>query len=204
MLHASMRRIGPVPGGAQGLIGLIEGIITPTGTLLMVLGADNGWDEINHGPEAERAVIVASASPFDPLRTPAYHEVGVLAEQFRQMPGTLVSNSPEGRFAARGARAAELLADAPWDDYYGPSSPLERLCDWGGASCAWEPTPTPSRRYTMRNSFVLCRANAVYADMPMWEASDAQSSKRKAVSTMSTASLTGRARTTLPTGPRSI
>ena len=28
---------------------------------------------------------------------------------------------------ARGAGAAELVADIPWDDYYGPGSPLERL-----------------------------------------------------------------------------
>ncbi|MFM1921390.1 MAG: hypothetical protein RLZZ303_3024 [Candidatus Hydrogenedentota bacterium] len=132
MLHASMRRIGPVPGGARGLIGQIEEVVTPSGTLLMVLGAENGWDEINQRPEAERAALLALAPPFDPLRTPAYHEVGVLAEQFRQMQGTLVSNNPEGRFAARGGRAEEILSNAPWDDYYGPGSPLEKLCKWGG------------------------------------------------------------------------
>src|SRR5690606_22545429 len=37
-----------------------------------------------------------------------------------------------GRFAAWGARAVDLLRDQPWNDYYGPGSPLEKLCAWGG------------------------------------------------------------------------
>ena len=59
-------------------------------------------------------------------------EVGWLAEAFRRRPGTLLSDNPSGRLGARGARAAALLADQPWDDYYGPGSPLQKLCDWGG------------------------------------------------------------------------
>jgi aminoglycoside N3'-acetyltransferase len=59
-------------------------------------------------------------------------EVGYLAEAFRVRPDTIVTDNPSGRFAARGARAAELLRDAPWDDYYGPDSPLDRLCKADG------------------------------------------------------------------------
>ena len=44
----------------------------------------------------------------------------------------LVSDHPEGRFGARGPLAAALVADVPWDDYYGPGSPLERLVQYGG------------------------------------------------------------------------
>ena len=44
-----------------------------------------------------------------------------------------MSDNPEGRFGARGALAETLLSDAPWDDYYGPGSPLAHLCDLGGA-----------------------------------------------------------------------
>jgi aminoglycoside N3'-acetyltransferase len=43
----------------------------------------------------------------------------------------VVSDHPEGRFAAAGPLAGELLANVPWDDYYGPGSPLERLIDGG-------------------------------------------------------------------------
>jgi aminoglycoside N3'-acetyltransferase len=58
--------------------------------------------------------------------------VGALAEVFRTLPRTVVSDHPDGRFGARGPRAAELLADVPWDDYYGPGSPLQRFTDAGG------------------------------------------------------------------------
>jgi aminoglycoside N3'-acetyltransferase len=51
---------------------------------------------------------------------------------FRTTPGTRVSNHPEGRFGARGRLADELVRDVPWDDYYGPGSPLERLVEHDG------------------------------------------------------------------------
>jgi aminoglycoside 3-N-acetyltransferase len=38
-----------------------------------------------------------------------------------------VSDHPEGRFAAAGPLAEALVRDVPWDDYYGPGSPLERF-----------------------------------------------------------------------------
>ena len=47
-------------------------------------------------------------------------------------PGTLVSDHPEGRFAARGPAAAALLAEVPWDDYYGFGSPLDRFVQHRG------------------------------------------------------------------------
>jgi aminoglycoside N3'-acetyltransferase len=58
--------------------------------------------------------------------------VGYLAEAFRQLPRTQVADNPSGRFAARGRLAHDLLEDAPWHDYYGPGSPLDRLCRAGG------------------------------------------------------------------------
>ena len=73
------------------------------------------------------------AEPFDPRTTPAQEDVGLLAELFRTTPGTVVSDHPEGRFGARGRRAAELMADVPWHDYYGPGSPLERVVEAGGS-----------------------------------------------------------------------
>ncbi len=70
--------------------------------------------------------------PFDARTTPASPDVGTLAEVFRCRQGTVVSDHPEGRFAASGARAHDLLDAVPWDDYFGPGSPLERLVADGG------------------------------------------------------------------------
>ena len=127
MVHASMRRLGPIEGGALGLIEALDTSVGSDGTLLMVLGADDPWSWVNERPERERVAALADAPPFDSRTTPAEREVGVLAEMFRTAAGTVVNDHPEGRFAARGGRAHELVDDPPWDDYYGPGSPLERL-----------------------------------------------------------------------------
>lgn len=132
MVHASLRAIGPVEGGADGVIEALEAAVGPNGTLLMLLGARDDWDWVNGRPEHEREALLADAEPFDPEHTPAQPDVGVLAEVFRTRPGTLVDTQPEGRFAARGTGAAALLGETPWNDYYGPGSVLERLMQSGG------------------------------------------------------------------------
>ncbi|HEY1176049.1 MAG TPA: AAC(3) family N-acetyltransferase [Phytomonospora sp.] len=133
MAHASLRRMGPVEGGPAGVIAALDAAVGADGGWMMTLGAANAWDWVNEKPEAERAALLADAIPFDPATTPAEGDVGYLAEAFRQAPSTLVTDNPEGRFGARGSLAAELLRDAPWNDYYGHGSPLQRLCEFGGA-----------------------------------------------------------------------
>ncbi len=132
MVHASLRAVGPVVGGADGVIDALAAAIGPSGTLFMTLGARDDWDWVNKRPEGDRADLLRDADPFDCLLTPADPEVGVLAEVFRTRPATLVSDHPDGRFGASGPLAAELLTDVPWDDYYGPGSPLERFIQAGG------------------------------------------------------------------------
>jgi aminoglycoside N3'-acetyltransferase len=132
MVHASLKAIGPTEGRVAGLIEALDRAVGQRGTLLMVLGARNEHAWVNHEPEDARAALLERAEPFDALVTPADADVGTLAELFRQHPGTRVSDHPEGRFAARGARAEALVADPPWHDYYGPGSALQRLVDLDG------------------------------------------------------------------------
>ena len=132
MLHASLRAVGPVEGGAVGVIEALRTAVGDSGTLLMVLGARDGWQWVNDLPEPERAAHLGGAEPFDCLTTPADPDVGVLAEAFRCYPGTLVSDHPEGRFAAFGLSASDLVVDPPWDDYFGPGSALERFVGLNG------------------------------------------------------------------------
>lgn len=115
MVHASLRRTGPIDGGAATLIGALD---AAAGTWMMTLGA---IEQEGDDP-----------APFDALTTPADPDIGVLAEVFRTTPGTVVSDHPEGRFGARGERAAWLVADQPWHHYYGPGSPLAKLAEAGG------------------------------------------------------------------------
>ena len=132
MLHASLKAIGPVDGGAPGIIDALGAAVGPSGTLLMVLGSRDDFAWVNERPEGERAGLLGGSPPFDATTTPAGPDVGTLAEVMRNLSGVLVSDHPDGRFAAIGARAGEFVRDVPWDDYYGPGSPLERLVEADG------------------------------------------------------------------------
>jgi aminoglycoside N3'-acetyltransferase len=114
IVHVSMRSLGAVEGGADTVVRVLDVAVGAGGTVVVVLGA------------------VEDGTPFDHLTTPADPDVGVLPEVFRRTAGTLVNDHPDGRFGARGALAAELLAGEPWDDYYGPGSLLERVVQRGG------------------------------------------------------------------------
>lgn len=137
MLHASLRKLGlarsqGVERGAEQLFDALEASVGDTGTLLMVLGTEYPLDSVNLRPVEQRAALLAGTEPFDFVNAPVLPEVGWVAEAFRRRAGTQVSSNPSGRFGARGARAEELLRDQPWNDYYGPGSPLEKLCRAGG------------------------------------------------------------------------
>lgn len=132
MVHASLRAIGPTDGRADGLIDTLHRALGARGTLLMVLGASNPWEWVNALPEPQRAAHLVDAEPFDALGTPADPDVGTLAEVLRRHRGTLLSDHPEGRFAALGFAAEALTVDPPWDDYFGPGSTLERLVERDG------------------------------------------------------------------------
>lgn len=132
MVHASLRAVGPVDGGADGLIDALNVAVGPDGTLFMTLGARDDWAWVNERPERDRPQLLRNVEPFDCLVTPADPDVGVLAEVFRNRPDTTVSDHPEGRFGACGPLADTLLGDVPWDDYYGPRSPLERFVEARG------------------------------------------------------------------------
>lgn len=113
MVHASLRRLGPVQGGAEAVLDALLAVIGPAGTLVMLLCANDDF-------------------PFDALTTPADPDVGILAEVFRQRPGTLVNDHPAARFAACGPLAQTLLHPIPLHDYYGPGSVLERFVEADG------------------------------------------------------------------------
>lgn len=114
MTHASMRRVGPIEGGAKSVVDAELAAVGAEGTLLMVLGADGG-------------------EPFSAQTTPAdVADMGILAEVFRTYPGVQVSDHPAARFASVGRRARGLLHPMPLHDYHGPGSPLERLTQLGG------------------------------------------------------------------------
>lgn len=113
MVHASLRRIGPIEGGAGTLIDSLSEAQGGSGTFVMPLGSRDG-------------------DLFDALTSPAEADIGVLAEVFRQREGVRVNDHPAGRFAALGPLAGQILEPIPLHDYYGPGSPLSRFASLGG------------------------------------------------------------------------
>jgi aminoglycoside 3-N-acetyltransferase len=134
MMHASARAVGPVIGGPDEIHLAAEAAIQPGGTLTMFVGCQDGFDDVGRGvlsPEQESEILRHQPS-FDFQHARAARGFGILAEFFRSYPGTLCSQSICGRMAARGARAAWLMAEQPWNYGFGRGSPLDKLCQIGG------------------------------------------------------------------------
>jgi aminoglycoside 3-N-acetyltransferase len=114
MLHSSLRKVGPIVGGADALLDALVDVISPTGTLMMLLGAD-------------------LSVPFDARTTPVdVEEMGVLTEVFRQHPEVRVNDHAAARYGALGPASRALLEPIPLHDYHGSGSVLERFTDTGG------------------------------------------------------------------------
>src|ERR1700709_1254335 len=134
MVHASCRAIGPVTGGPDAIHLAVLDAISPGGTMMMVVGAPDGYDDVGRGilSAQEEAHILAHMPAFEPQATRASRDVGTLAEFFRSWPGTVCSDSVAMRVAARGAHADWLTADHVWLYPHGRGSPLEKLAEAGG------------------------------------------------------------------------
>ncbi|MCP4999832.1 MAG: AAC(3) family N-acetyltransferase [Hyphomicrobiales bacterium] len=113
MVHASMRRLGPVEGGASGLLDTLQESLGPDGTIVMPLGADD-------------------SVPIDAMTSPAEEDLGILAEIFRTRKGTQVNDHAAARFGAAGPLADDILEPIPLHHYYGPGSPLSRFAACNG------------------------------------------------------------------------
>jgi aminoglycoside 3-N-acetyltransferase len=134
MLHASLRAVGPVIGGPDEVHLALQDAVGPEGTVMMYVGCQDGFDDIGRGvlSAEQESAILAHQPPFDFQHARAARAFGALAEFFRSYPGTVCSHGICGRMAARGANAAWLMADQPWNYGFGHGSPLDKLCQSGG------------------------------------------------------------------------
>jgi aminoglycoside 3-N-acetyltransferase len=113
LVHTSYRAVRPVEGGPAGLIDALCAALGPGGTLVMPSWGDD--DDV----------------PFDPARSPASLDLGVVAETFRRLPGVRRSDHPFA-FAALGPRAETVLADPLPLPPHNPASPVGRVHDLDG------------------------------------------------------------------------
>jgi aminoglycoside 3-N-acetyltransferase len=116
-LHSSLKKIGQVKNGPTTVIDAILGCIGDEGTLAMPSHSLNYPGSVDE--------------PYDKHRSPGIR-MGVVAETFRQRPGTLRSDHPTHSSVALGKMAGFLTAGHNLRDPFDQDSPLYRLYEANG------------------------------------------------------------------------
>ena len=113
LLHSSMKKIGPVQGGADTVLDALQDYLTPG---LLVLPALN-WELVNQQPRV-----------YDVLHTPSI--VGILPELFRKRPDVHRSLNPTHSVCAYGADAQAFVQGGDADGTpLGMHSPWRKLLE---------------------------------------------------------------------------
>jgi aminoglycoside 3-N-acetyltransferase len=130
LVHASLRSLGYVLGGATTVVHALLDAIGAAGTVVVPAQTPENRDPSRWTRPAVPARwwprIRAELPPFDPGLTPS-NGTGAIAERVRTWPGSVRSHHPQTSFAAVGSRAAELMAGHALTSPLGEESPLARL-----------------------------------------------------------------------------
>ena len=113
LVHTSFRAVRPIAGGPEGLIEALGRAIGPEGTLVMPSWTGDD-DQV-----------------FDPVRTPASPDLGIVADTFWRLPEVKRSPHPFA-FAARGPKVDRILADPFVLPPHQHASPVGRVYDLDG------------------------------------------------------------------------
>lgn len=132
MVHASLRAVGPVLGGADGVIDALRRVVGPEGTILAYVSWLEQFEDAMDANGRLDPALKPFIPPFDAATSRACPDHGWFAEALRTTPGTWRSGNPGASVAALGAGADGFTADHPMDHGYGTGSPFARLVDAGG------------------------------------------------------------------------
>lgn len=116
MIHASLRSVGAVEERAEGLVDVLLSVLGDRGTLLAYVD----FEPTNDVPY------------FDPQKSPARLDHGILAEVIRTWPKSVRSLNPGASMIAIGYRSEWICNNHPMNYGYGPDSPLSKLVEIGG------------------------------------------------------------------------
>ena len=132
LVHSSLSSLGWVCGGAQSVILSLKKALGTGGTLVMPAHS-SGWSdpakwENPPVPLEWVQTIYDNLPPFEQKMTPTLG-MGVIAELFRTIPGSLRSAHPQVSFSANGKFAEKIVSGHNLTPKFGMQSPLARLYD---------------------------------------------------------------------------
>lgn len=132
MVHASLKALGPVEGGAEQTVQALQDAIAPGGTLMAYVS----WDRSPYEETLNGATLDAAAREawpvFDPASAGTERSFGLLNAFLCRVPGVRRSAHPDASMAALGANAQALIEPHSLQEGYGPGSPLSRFVQLGG------------------------------------------------------------------------
>lgn len=123
MVHASLRAVGPVTGGANVVVQALLDALGPTGTLTAYLDFEPFFEDDD----------TIEVPVFDKRIAHAARDHGVLHETIRTWPGALRSDHPDAGVAAIGPLANWITASHPFQYGYGPGTPFEKIIQAKGS-----------------------------------------------------------------------
>ncbi|WP_217236150.1 aminoglycoside N(3)-acetyltransferase [Streptomyces sp. AC555_RSS877] len=135
LVHASLRSVGPVPGGGRAVLRALRAALGPDGTLVVPTFTEGNsltsrtYVRMTRGLTWSQLLSYRrNMEPFSAASTPS-DGMGRLAEEVRTTPGAVRSTHPQTSFAALGPRARRITAGHALDCLLGERSPLGRLYD---------------------------------------------------------------------------
>jgi len=132
IVHTSLSALGWVVGGEQAVVAALRAAVGPDGTIVMPVQSWQLCDPaLLRQTDPRWWPLVREHLPiYDPAATPSKN-MGIVAEHFRTLGGTLRSAHPHRSFAAAGRLAPEVLAQHDLSEPMGEGSPLAVLYDIG-------------------------------------------------------------------------
>jgi aminoglycoside 3-N-acetyltransferase len=133
LVHASLRQVGPVAGGAVTVLAALQHAIGPGGSVVVPTHTSNNSTTSPAFVAATAGLdsfavarYVGGLDGFDVASTPSFG-MGAFAEHVRRQPGARRSTHPQTSFAAVGVDAARLTRIHRLECHLGEDSPLGAL-----------------------------------------------------------------------------
>lgn len=132
MVHAAISTVGRLLDGPDTVVAALRDAVASNGTVLAYADWEARYEELVDEDGCVPPGWRDHVPPFDPQRSRAIRDNGVLPECLRTTPGARRSGNPGASMVALGAKADWFTADHPLDYGYGEGSPFAKLVEAGG------------------------------------------------------------------------